>query len=274
MRVEINVLGGLQATAAGKSFVPTASKVRQVLALLAMRAGKVVSVSDMMEEIWGDALPRSVSTTLHTYISHLRRRLEMALLDQPCSAKEILVTEHKGYLLDIDQDGVDAYRYDELSTQGRRAAEAGDYVTAARILRAANDVWRGPALADVTVGSQLEIEVLRYEESRLNDLELRIEAELRLRRHHLLLDELAVVCAQHPMLENFHAQYMLALYRSNRQSRALGVYRQLHSTIKNEIGLDPAPRLRQLHQAILVGDPALDDPDFTGSGWRSAAGVG
>jgi SARP family transcriptional regulator, regulator of embCAB operon len=274
MRVEIKVLGSLKASVADMSFVPTASKPRQMLAMLALNAGNIVTVSAIMEELWGKTLPRSVTTTLHTYISHLRRKLDLTLASWQCSSKEILVTEHTGYMLDVDPADVDARRYEELSAAGRRAADDGDYATAAQTLRSALSLWRGPALADVTTGSQLEIDVLRLEESRLSDLEMRIDADLRLCRHQHVLGELAVLCAQHPMLESFHAQYMLALYRSARQWRALEVYQQLRATMVNELGVDPSPRLRQLHQSILTGDPVLDDPAFAGSEWRPAAFAG
>ena len=99
MRVEINVLGSLQASINDVSFVPTASKPRQMLAILALNPGRVVTVTAIMEEIWGQLLPRSVTTTLHTYISHLRRNLDQVLVNQGCSSKEILRTEHAGYLL-------------------------------------------------------------------------------------------------------------------------------------------------------------------------------
>jgi DNA-binding SARP family transcriptional activator len=273
MLIEIKVLGSLEGTVDGISFVPTASKVRRVLAMLALNAGHAVSVSDMMEEIWGSALPRSVTTTLHTYISQIRRCLESALTNRAHLSKEILVTEYSGYLLNVAPVDVDASRYVELSAAGRRAIDAGDYAVAAQTLRTALDMWRGPVLADLVAGSQMEIEVLRLEENRLSDLELRIDADLCCRRHHELLSELAGLCARHPMLESFHAQYMLALYRSSRQWRALEVFRRLRTTMVDRLGVDPSLRLRQLHQAILAGDPGLDDPVFVDTAWRSPAFV-
>src|SRR5438067_432496 len=111
MLIEIKVLGSLEGTVDGISFVPTASKVRRVLAMLALSPGKAVPVSTMMEEIWGSSLPRSVTTTLHTYISQIRRCLESALTNREHLSKEILVTEYSGYLLNVAPADVDAARY-------------------------------------------------------------------------------------------------------------------------------------------------------------------
>jgi DNA-binding SARP family transcriptional activator len=261
VQVEIGVLGTLNASVGDESFVPSASKPRQLLAMFALNAGKVVTIAALMEELWGVRLPRSSSTTLHTYIASLRRRIDPVLVGTARSAKDVLVTEHTGYRLEADPADVDAIRYGHLSSVGRRAVDAGDWATAVSSLRLALDLWRGQALSDVATGSQLTVEVLRLEENRLSDLDLLIEAELCLGRHRYILSELAALCTQHPMLENFHAHYMLALYRSGHQCRALEVFRRLWSTMMVELGVNPSPRIRNLHQAILRGDPLLDNLD-------------
>lgn len=267
MRVEIKVLGPLEVLVGGVSVVPTASKPSQLLAMLALNAGHVVTVSALMEEIWDHSPPRSGIPTLQTYILHLRRKLQDALADGGRRSKDILITRRTGYLLDVQPQDVDAVKYDQLSAAGRRAVNDGDYVTASRMLGMALNLWRGPALSDVPTGPQLEIEAMRLEENRLSDLDLRIDADLRLGRHHQLLGELATLCARHPMLENFCAQYMLALYRSGRQCQALDAFQRLRAIVVDQLGLDPSPRLRQLHRAILSGDPSVDDPNFVSSNW-------
>jgi DNA-binding SARP family transcriptional activator len=271
MRAEFNVLGSLQSTVAGVSIVPTAPKQRQVLALLALNAGKVVTVATIIEEIWGDNPPRSPLSSLQTYILNLRRKLDRALAGHRLSCKEVLVTGPGGYTLDVPVEDVDVARYERLASAGRMAVNHGDHATAARVLADALRQWRGPALVDVPAGPLLQIEVTRLEESRLSALDLRIDADLRLGRHRQLLDELATLCARHPWFENFHAQYMLALHRSGRPWRALEVYRRLYATVGKYLGVDPSRRLRELHQAILSGDPIVDDPAFVVSDWIPAA---
>jgi DNA-binding SARP family transcriptional activator len=127
--------------------------------------------------------------------------------------------------------------------------------------------WRGSALADVAVGPHLSIEAAQLEESRLGDLELRIDADLHLDRHHELLGELAMLCARYPMLESFHAQYMVSLYRSGRQWRALQAYREFRNTTADQLGIEPSPRLQRLHHAILRGEPEMDEPSFVSGRW-------
>lgn len=268
MRAEIKVLGALEATIDGVSIVPTAGKPRQLLAVLALNVGRVVTAAALVEELWGDNAPRSAVNTLQTYVMHLRKSIASALPDgEEDQARTILETRHTGYVLRFDEDVLDVHRYVRLAAAGRAAGAADDYPAAERLLREALSLWRGPLLVDVTIGSQLEIEATRLSESRLTDLTLRIDADLYLGRHHQLLGELAALCARHPHMENFHAQFMLALYRCGRPGQALEVYHSIWTTIREQFGVAPSPRLRGLHQAVLTGDTSIDDPGFVMNKW-------
>ncbi|GAA0298598.1 hypothetical protein GCM10010302_41590 [Streptomyces polychromogenes] len=257
--MRIQVLGPLSAEVDGGSIVPTASKPRQILALLALHPGRVLPVPVLMEEIWGQEPPNSALTTLQTYILQLRRRLGTAMgAGRPGAAKEVLTTRHGGYLLQVPSEAVDAHVYEGLVGRGQAAFDGGDDEGAAALLREALALWQGPALVDVRVGPVLEIEVMRLEESRLGTVERRIDADLRLGRHTELLAELTELAARHPRHEGLHSQLMVALYRSGRQAGALDVYRRMRGRLIGELGVEPSPQLQRLHQAMLNVDPALD----------------
>ena len=259
--MEIRVLGPLSADVRGQSVVPSAGKPRQVLALLAVYANQVVPVPTLIEEIWGSDMPRSALTTLQTYILQLRRLLATAHgRDTPHQAKDILVTRHRGYLLDLQPGAVDLHEYDRLVAEAAAESDApgGNPAEAVRLYGRALRMWRGPALVDVPVGPILEIEVARLEESRLGVLERRIETELQLGRHNTLLAELTELTARHPLNERLHAQCMAALYRSGRQWRALEIYQKLRSRMVAELGIEPCASLQRLHQAMLTADPLLE----------------
>ncbi|OLF11305.1 hypothetical protein BU204_30595 [Actinophytocola xanthii] len=261
--MEIKVLGPLEVSVGGVSVVPSASKPSQMLAMLALNAGQVVTMDALTEEVWDYRPPRSGVPTLHTYILKLRRKLQHALANQgEVDSKDILITRRCGYLLNVDPDCVDAVRYDRLSATGRQAVNEGDHETASRMLGSALNLWHGPALTDVQTGPQLAIEAMRLEENRLGDLHLRIEADLRLGRHHQLLGELAMLCARHPMMENFCVQHMIALCRAGRHSQALEVFLRLRATMVEQLGVEPSARVRHLHHAILSGQSVVDDPNF------------
>jgi DNA-binding SARP family transcriptional activator len=275
MDAEINVLGALEVSVNGTSIVPNASKPRHLLAMLAMNVGKLVTTSTLIEELWANNAPRSANSTLQTYVLSLRNHLREALpAGEEGLVREILVTRHAGYLLQVQPEAVDAIRYTRLATSGRAAGAAGDHVRAEQLLSEALGLWRGPVLVDVSVGPQLEIEAMRLTERRLADLTLRIDMDLYLGRHHQVLGDLAALCARHPYMENFLAQFMLALYRSGRPGQALEVYLETSTTIREHLGVDPSPRLRDLHRAILIGDEIVDDPRFMINNWHRKALAG
>ena len=272
MRAEINVLGALEVSLDGASVVPTASKPQQLLAILAMNVGQLVTTSSLKEELWPSNTPRTASSTLQTYVMNLRNLIREALPQGDKDlARRILVTRNAGYLLNLDPDSVDAVRYNRLAAAGRTAGLAGDHVTAERLLSQALALWRGPVLVDVVIGPLLEIESMQLTERRLTDLMLRIDADLYLGRHHQVLGELTALCARHPYMENFRAQFMLALYRSGRPGQALKVYQEMWTTIRDNLGVDPSRRLRELHRAILTGDAAVDDPRYMANSWTGSA---
>ncbi|HEX5113573.1 MAG TPA: AfsR/SARP family transcriptional regulator [Pseudonocardiaceae bacterium] len=270
MRLDIQILGNLVATIDDVPIVPPAGKPRQILALLAINADRVVSTPALMTELWGQSRPRAASTTLHTYVAKLRRGIEPAVRgDGGVDAKRILITEQIGYRLRAPVLDVDASRYEHLAAAGRLAADRGDYQTASRQLGAALSLWRGPALSDIVAGPHLAVEVVRLEESRLSDLDLRIEADLRLGRHRRLLAELAGLCARYPLSESLCAKYMLALYRSGQQWRALDVFHRLRATMVEELGVDPSTELYRLHLAILRRDLSDDDATRFAPTWAT-----
>ncbi|ONK11255.1 AfsR/SARP family transcriptional regulator [Streptomyces sp. MP131-18] len=254
--MEINILGPFTAHDHGVSIVPSAAKPRQLLALLALHADRVVTVSTLMQELWGESIPRSAATTLQTYILQLRRKIAGSLIhDSSRQAKDVLETRHGAYVLHVQPGTLDFVEFDQLVESGRHATEAGDAHAASRLYGQALDLWRGPALVDVRVGSALELEVLRLEERRMSTLERRIEADLRIGRHAELIPELRVLAAQQPLHENFCAQLMLALHRAGNPWRALEAYQRLRGSLVRELGLEPSPKLQRIQQAVLTGRP-------------------
>ncbi|MGW7823522.1 AfsR/SARP family transcriptional regulator [Streptomyces puniciscabiei] len=260
--MDIDVLGTLAVRHNGISITPTAPKPRQVLALLALRAGQVVPAGVLAAELWGAKPPRSARATLQTYILQLRELIGAALEDvaaddtgQRRQAKDLLLTVPGGYLLKGGDGVSDVREFERLAGCGYRAMDAEDYPRAARLLREALDLWTGPALADVHTGPHLRTEAKRLEESRLCALDQRVEADLRLGRHRELLAELTVLVNQYPTHESLCGQYMLALYRSGRRGEALGAYQRLRATLVRTMGLEPSPALAKLQRSILMSGP-------------------
>jgi SARP family transcriptional regulator, regulator of embCAB operon len=262
-KISVQVLGSFSASLRQQIVTPTAAKQRQVLALLALRSGQVVTTSTLAEELWGSDLPPSFVVTLQTYIFQLRRRLTAALPEGQ-DGKLFLSTRHSGYLLECQTD---VEEFKRLARTGRDAAEAGDPRTASELLRHALTLWRGPALADVRLGAVLEVEAASLAQTKLGTIETRIECDLAMGRHNAVIGELISLVAEHPLNENFCGLLMRAYYHSGHTSQALDAFRRLRDALNRELGLEPGPRLQRVHQSILSGeltanpgDPPADPP--------------
>lgn len=260
--LRVSLLGPLFACLGQTPFAPSAPKQRQVLALLALKAGQAVTVPTLVEELWGDRPPRSYATTLQTYVLHLRKALAAAQPDNP-AARRLLGTTHFAYVLEKSTCQTDLEEFNRLARAGRTAAKEGDHRLASEWLDRALKLWRGPAMVDVPKGPVLEIEAASLEEARLGVLELRIEADLILGRHRDLLSELTLETAKNPMNENLSAFLMFALYRSGHVGRSLKAFHWLRSVLNNELGVEPCARLQRLQAAILSGDPDLESWSVT-----------
>jgi predicted ATPase/class 3 adenylate cyclase len=225
------------------------AKQRALLALLILNANRVVSRERMIDELWGEDPPETAVTSVQVYVSRLRKLLPEASL----------VTRPPGYLLEAETESVDLLRFERLSREGRDALAAGDPERAARVLREALDLWRGPALAEFANEPFAQIEGGRLDDLRVAALEERIEADLALGRHAELMSELEALIASNPHREKLREQQMLALYRSGRQTEALEVYRNVRAML-DEIGIEPGANLQRVEKQILNHDAAIDAP--------------
>jgi DNA-binding SARP family transcriptional activator len=229
-----------------------AAKERTLLLQLLLHRRQVLSVERLADDLWDGAPPDGATNGLRVHVSRLRKNLAAAGLD------DLLETRQQGYRLDIEDECIDAVRFERLAAEGRKEFDGGEPQRAVELLRTALAMWRGPALADVATAGFAAAEAARLEELRLTATEDCIEAELACGRHRQVLGELEALVLTHPLRERLWAHRMLALYRAGRQSDALAAYQQLRDQLDEELGLDPSPELQKLHQSILEHAPSLE----------------
>ncbi len=258
-RMEFCLLGPLTVRCAGAVVRIPPGKQRALLAALLLNAGRVVSLDELAETLWGAQPPPSARVSAQNYVMRLRKTLSVA-------GRPLINTQPGGYLISVDAGELDATRFEELLGAAWEAARNRSWETTAGQARAALALWRGEPLADV--GSELlsHREAPRLTEMRLQALETRIDADLHLGRHTEVIAELRGLVTAHPMREQLHALLMLALYRDSRQGDALAAYRHARSVLIEELGIEPGPDLRELHQRILASDPGLSPAELAVGG--------
>lgn len=251
--LEFRVLGPVEVWRDERLVPVDAARQRDVLAVLLLNANRVVAAERLIDLVWGETPPASARNTLQTLVYRLRRRL--ADPGAPAGARQPLQTRSRGYLLlTVDQGRLDLVRFEDLLRRGRDALDAGSAEDALALLRAAEGLWRGPALDGVSAEPLLRVERPRLHELHQQAVELRVEAELLLGRYAEVVAELRRLVAEHPHREGPYGQLMRALYGCGRRAEALDVYRSLRHVLADELGVEPSRALQRLHHAVLRGE--------------------
>lgn len=249
--MELGALGPLRVVVAGRQVPVDAGRQRAVLAILILRANRLVSIANLIDGIWGDHPPASARDLVHTYIWRVRRLLG------DDGGRELLTSSREGYRLQVRESELDIMQFERLMGSGRAAIADGDPARGADLLRAALDLWRGEPLEDVMLHGHYGLELARIAGQRAAAREERIAADLLCGRHETVIAEIEHLLAADPLRESLVAQLMLALHQAGRRADALQTFRQAQLRLADELGLDPAAELRRLHQQILADDPAL-----------------
>ncbi|GAA3709193.1 BTAD domain-containing putative transcriptional regulator [Nonomuraea antimicrobica] len=251
IKAEFRLLGPLEVVVDGGRLSVGGPRQQRLLATLLLNPVEIVSTSRLIDELWGEDPPDTAREQVHNAVARLRRSLG--------PAGRLLATEGSGYRLRVDGEQVDSHRFGRAVEAARLSAEAGEPAAAAQTLASALDLWRGPALQGLT-GNAIEAAAMGLDQQRLAAREQLLECRLALGEAAELVPELTGLVAEHPFRETLRRQHIVALYRSGQQSDALDSYERTRALLADELGLDPGPELRLLHEQLLRNDPALDAP--------------
>ncbi|MEV4755635.1 BTAD domain-containing putative transcriptional regulator [Micromonospora sp. NPDC049559] len=244
MRFE--VLGPLRVLTRAGTEVPIRSRhERTLLAILLLRLNEPVTVDQLVAALWPERAPASHISNLHTYLSRLRARLQSE------------IEQVNGvYRLRVPDDDVDVAVFRREIAAARAALARGDADEAVRGFRRGLARWRGEPLAGLAA-EPLAAQVAQLEVERLAAIEECVDAELALGGADLpseVLTRLHGLVAEHPLRERLHGQLMVALCLTGRRADALAAYQRARDILVAELGVEPGPPLRRLHQAILRGE--------------------
>ena len=252
--LRLGVLGQIVATRDGQVLELGGPRQRAVLALLVIARGDVVPADRLIDALWGEATPPSAVSALQAYVSHLRKRMEPER--GPRDRQSVLARQGPGYALRLDEDAVDAWRFEQLVRQAGDAEPA----TAQPLLEEALGLWRGPAYADHAGEAWAQGEAARLAGLRDVAREQLLRSRLEQGEAAVLVPEIETLVGADPLREERWGLLVLALYRAHRQADALAALRRARATLADELGVDPGPALRALEAEVLAQSPSLDAP--------------
>ncbi|WP_225830893.1 BTAD domain-containing putative transcriptional regulator [Streptomyces sp. NK08204] len=246
--VRYRLLGSTQALRPDGTLVPVGgARLRALLTVLALRAGRAVPAGVLVDEVWGADPPADAAGALQALVGRLRRAL----------GADAVASADGGYRLVAAPDDIDLGRFDRLTGEGLRALADGDPAKAAAVLDDALALWRGPALADLPDGIA---EAARWDTRRLDALRARLTAALALGHAEQSLPELTALCDHHPLDEPLQALRLRALRDAGRPAQALAAYEDVRRLLGDRLGSDPGPELRALHTELLTETAVPAEP--------------
>jgi len=222
--VMFGVLGPMVVRRSDGAEVPVGGpRLRALLAVLLVDAGRVVGVDRLVEAVYGQAPPVGVANAVQSQVSRLRSLLGVEVERSAA-----------GYRLVVDREQVDALLFEDLVARGL----PGEALA----------LWRGPALRDVGDAPFAAGVAARWEELRLRAVE----------DHEGVVPTgvLRELVAAHPLRERLVARLVRVLHREGRQAEALGLFDRTRRVLARELGADPSPVLAQAHLEVVRGERA------------------
>lgn len=247
--LSVQVLGPFQAVRNRETIELGPLRQQAVLLPLVLRPGRTVAREEILDGVWGEAVPVSGIALVRTYLSRLRLIL----------GRDMIVRSAAGYYIRLNPGQVDLTVFDQHMIEARELRQRAQLGPSATAWRRALELWRGPPLPGIP-GPFAEGYRQRLTELYLSALETCWDTEILLGRHAELLVELSAALRDHPLRENLTRLLMLASYRSGRQADAIAAFEQTRRRLADELRVQPAPTLQRLYDRIRSSDPDLMQP--------------
>jgi DNA-binding SARP family transcriptional activator len=255
--IDLRVLGPLEVRAAGTALPLGARKQQVVLAMLAVHAGRVVGLDELVDEVWPASPPASAVANVRSYAASIRRGFEAA--DE---RRDRVVRRGSGYQLNAEPDELDLLAFSSQVARGRQALRSGDLATAVAAFRTGLTYWRGPIFAGLPLGPALAGRAAAIEDERLALTEELADALLALDEPAEVVRILHQHVHSHALRERAYGLLMRALCRVGDVAGALSTYAEARRALIEHLGIEPGADLRRLHRSILDGELEPADSTF------------
>ncbi|WP_340559459.1 AfsR/SARP family transcriptional regulator [Streptomyces sp. GSL17-111] len=255
--MRFGILGPVEARCDGVRIDLRPGRERSLLALLVLNAGRLLTADHVVTLLWEEP-PETARAQVYNLVSGLRRRLHHPAPGRPAGT-DVLVTADGGYRLEPARHHTDLAAFRSAAAQGRYAAESGARHRAAELLTQALGHWRGEALSGCAAPFAAAARQA-LEDERWSTVEALLDVHLGLGRYERVLADVGPWLEQQPYREDLYRRQMLALAAQGRRADALASYRRAYRRLGEDLGVEPGPALRDLHEQLLRGAaPTLPD---------------
>ncbi len=221
----------------------------RLLALLTVEANRPVQRTSLIEALWEDRPPASAVNIVQTYVARLRRVLEPQRPSRGPSC--LLVSSGTSYSLRVDEERIDAFRFEQLVRHASSLARQGWSEEAFERYQVALGMWRGSAPADCGTATHEPEPLARLSRIRFTAALALGDLGLSLLRFRETADALEPLARIEPLHEALHARVVLALAGAGDSAAALGRFEAIRGRLRRELGISPGEELRRAHRQVL-----------------------
>lgn len=250
--IRLRVLGSLELDTGGEWNRVHGRRKGALLARLVAAHGRTVPTAKLVREVWSVGVSRRSLAALQSTLSLLRRILEPDRA--PRARPRVLVTTPSGYALRLPDPSVDVWHFERLVLDSGRHRDRPGQLDR---LEQALALWDGPAYAEFAGQAWAGAETERLDELYRQAVEYHAEALIAAGDLTGAIVGLTTHTDDHPLREDAWRLLALALYRAGRQGDALSALRRGRGALRDQLGVDPGPALRQLETDILAQDRRL-----------------
>lgn len=245
-QLRLGLLGPLEVLVDGQPVAVPPGRLQVLVAMLALAAGRPVSVDRLGLALWDESPPQNMRRTLHTYLTRLRQLL----------GADAIQTSAAGYALLVTDEQVDARQFLRVLDLAVDPASERDMLDRALAL------WRGSPFAGTESRWLAANEAPRLVERHLAAVERRADLAIEDGQCARVVAQLRELTAHHPLRESLWERLLRALHLAGRQAEALEHYEAIRVRLADELGTDPSEQLRDLHQAILRGSQPAEPSEL------------
>ncbi len=225
----------------------TGSRLRGLLALLAEDPHTGCSTSRLVDALWPDEQPEHPAKALQVLVSRARARL----------GPGVIVSTPGGYRLSLRGDQIDASAILLSASESEQRSRAGDHLAALEHAEAGLALCDGAADWDAGDGHPLSALRAARVPAYRSLLRARALAMSRLGRRAEAAAPLGELILWCPRDEEVRAELLRCEAATAGPAAALARYAGYRQRLRDELGSDPGPALRGVHQELLQADAPM-----------------
>ena len=247
--LRLQIMGPLRVWRDGVELDAGPRQQRCLLALLIAHEGRRITMTDLIDLMWGPGPPASAVNVIHKYIGAVRRLLEPGLA--PRTPGLYIARQETGYRFTAGPQTLDLVAFRRLVAGAAESARQDRLEEALAGYVAALRLGRGPAGENLAESAAATATFAAIDGEFFDAVVDAAGIAGRVGRPAQVLAPLRLAARMGRLHEPVHAGLVTTLGAAGLRAEALAAYRLIRRRLADELGIAPGPDLRQAQRRVL-----------------------